>query len=85
MYVPLLTLSVLVTAVLGHMQLVFPPPYAADNNPHRTDPADELLQYPYNCCGRTTPFPCRGYLNLLGTPQGASVATWPAGSFQNWK
>ncbi|KAI9755468.1 MAG: hypothetical protein M4579_004259 [Chaenotheca gracillima] len=72
------------TAVLGHMQLVYPAPFGADNNPHRTDPVDEFLQYPYNCCGRTTPFPCGGYLSLLGTPQGAPTASWEAGSEQNW-
>ncbi|KAI9802147.1 MAG: hypothetical protein M1833_002068 [Piccolia ochrophora] len=66
------------------MQLVYPPPFGADNNPHRTDPVDEFLQYPYNCCGRQTEFPCRGYLKLLGTPQGAPTASWPAGSEQSW-
>ena len=30
------------------------------------------------------PFPCRGYLSLLGTPEGQAVASWPAGSAQNW-
>ncbi|KAI9741409.1 MAG: hypothetical protein M1835_003110 [Candelina submexicana] len=73
-----------ITAVLAHMQLTYPPPFAAENNPHRTDPADEHLDYPYNCCGRQDIFPCRGYLKLLGTPQGASVASWPAGSQQNF-
>ncbi|KAI9842681.1 MAG: hypothetical protein M1837_006966 [Sclerophora amabilis] len=72
------------TAVLGHMQLVYPPPFGADNNPHRTEPADEFLQYPHNCCGRTTPYPCRGYLKLLGTPQGKPTASWKAGTEQNW-
>ncbi|KAI9808230.1 MAG: hypothetical protein M1825_004687 [Sarcosagium campestre] len=74
----------LFTAASGHMQLVYPPPFGAENNPHRTDPADEFLQYPFNCCGRATEFPCRGYLKLLGTPQGASTATWAAGSRQQW-
>ncbi|KAI9842572.1 MAG: hypothetical protein M1838_003072 [Thelocarpon superellum] len=80
----ILTVLLFVTAVWGHMQLVYPPPFGGANNPHRTDPADEYLQYPFNCCGRTTPFPCGGYLRLLGTRQGASVATWTAGSVQNW-
>ncbi|KAI9820535.1 MAG: hypothetical protein M1832_003726 [Thelocarpon impressellum] len=80
----LTSLTCFAAAVLGHMQLLHPPPFGAENNPHRTDPADERLQYPYNCCGRTTPFPCGGYLKLLGTAQGQSVASWPAGSVQNW-
>lgn len=78
-------LTLFVAHVLAHMQLVYPPPFGAANNPHRTDAPDERLQFPYNCCGRTDPYPCRGYLRLLGTAQGASVATWAAGSQQHWK
>ncbi len=40
----------------------------------------------YHCCGpndRWT-YPCRGYMSLLGTPQGAPTATWQAGSTQTW-
>lgn len=79
--------QVFVTAVLSHMQLVHPPPFGGANNPHRTDPPDPYLQYPYDCCGPLArwEYPCRGYLRLLGTPQGASVASWPAGSVQAWK
>ncbi|KAI9875315.1 MAG: hypothetical protein M1830_008633 [Pleopsidium flavum] len=66
------------------MQLSYPAPFGAENNPHRTDPVDPYLQYPFNCCGRKTPFPCGGHLDKLGTPQGASVASWPAGSVQNF-
>lgn len=66
------------------MQLYWPPPFAAENNPHRTDAADPYLTYPYNCCGKTTPFPCKGYLNLVGTPQGAPVVTWTTGSSVNF-
>ncbi|KAI9763642.1 MAG: hypothetical protein M1840_000356 [Geoglossum simile] len=66
------------------MQLLFPPPFGASNNPFRTDPPDPYLQYPYNCCGRSDPDLCRGYLKLLGTPQGQPVATWEAGSVQTF-
>ncbi|MCJ1303397.1 hypothetical protein MMC08_006206 [Hypocenomyce scalaris] len=72
------------SAVLAHMQLNSPPTFGAANNPYRTAPADTELTFPYGCCGKEIPFPCRGYLNLLGTPQGASVATWTAGSVQNF-
>ncbi|KAL1860964.1 hypothetical protein Plec18170_001478 [Paecilomyces lecythidis] len=66
------------------MQLYWPPPFAAENNPHRTDAAGPDLTYPYNCCGKTTPFPCKGYLKLVGTPQGAPVVTWTTGSSVNF-
>ncbi|KAK3065506.1 hypothetical protein LTS18_006217 [Coniosporium uncinatum] len=81
-----ITLATLTAAVAvqAHMQLVYPPPFNASNNPHLDGAPDPFLQYPANCCGRSTPMPCRGYLDLLGTPAGASVATWAAGSKQNW-
>ncbi|KAL1959447.1 hypothetical protein VTO42DRAFT_1892 [Malbranchea cinnamomea] len=75
----------LTTPIYAHMRLFYPPPFAAENNPHRTDPPDERLDYPYNCCGEeNTPFPCRGHLSLLGTDQGSPVAVWEAGSVQNF-
>ena len=69
----------------AHMNLFYPPPLGGENNPHRTDPPEPRIDYPYNCCGEeVTPFPCRGYLKFLGTPQGRPVATWEAGSVQNF-
>lgn len=70
----------------AHMQLVYPAPFNASNNPYRTSTADPYLQYPYDCCGPNDrwEYPCRGYLNLLGTPQGEPTATWEAGSTQSW-
>ena len=79
-----LSTLIFATSALAHMQIVYPPPFGAINNPHRTDPADERLQFPYNCCGRKNPSYCRGYLKQLGTPQGAPVASWAAGSKQNF-
>ncbi|KAK5128823.1 hypothetical protein LTR85_000156 [Meristemomyces frigidus] len=72
--------------VASHMQLVYPAPFNASNNPYRTTSADPYLQYPYNCCGPNDrwEYPCRGYLSLLGTPQGEPTATWEAGSTQSW-
>jgi len=68
------------------MQLNFPAPFNASNNPFRTTASDPYLQYPYDCCGPNNrwTYPCRGYLSLLGTPQGAPTATWQAGSVQSW-
>lgn len=74
------------TSATAHMQLHYPSPFNASNNPHRTTQPDPYLQYPYDCCGpndRWT-YPCRGYLSLLGTPDGAPTDTWEAGSKQHW-
>ncbi len=71
-------------AASAHMKLNFPPPFNASNNPHIEGAGDPFLQYPHNCCGRVDPIPCRGYLSLLGTSAGRPVASWPAGSVQNW-
>ncbi|KAK3717041.1 hypothetical protein LTR37_006096 [Vermiconidia calcicola] len=75
-----------VVAALAHMQLHYPPPFNASNNRHRTSLEDPYLQYPYDCCGPNARWenPCRGYLSLLGTPQGAPTASWEVGSPQAW-
>lgn len=79
-------LLILFSNALAHMQLSYPAPLNASNNPHRTTPADPYLQYPYNCCGPGArwEYPCRGYQGLLGTPDGSPIATWQAGSEQHW-
>ncbi|EEQ28554.1 conserved hypothetical protein [Microsporum canis CBS 113480] len=76
--------GLLAASTKAHMMLYYPPTFGAENNPHRTDSVDPYLDNPYNCCGRKTVYPCRGYLDLLGTNQGAPVATWEAGSSQNF-
>lgn len=83
----LLSFSLFILTVGAHMQLHYPSPFGAENNPHRTDSADPYLHFPYNCCGPNAKwtYPCRGYLKLLGTPQGAPVVEWEAGSSQNWR
>ena len=79
------TAIALVVTTNAHMNLFYPPPLGGENNPHRTDPPEPRIDYPYNCCGEeVTPFPCRGYLKHLGTDQGRPVATWEAGSVQNF-
>jgi hypothetical protein len=70
--------------VKAHMQLYSPAPFRAFNNPHTIGDPDIYIDFPHNCCGKITPMPCRGYLDLLGTPEGAAVASWPAGSRQIW-
>ncbi|KAK7534825.1 uncharacterized protein J3D65DRAFT_659668 [Phyllosticta citribraziliensis] len=71
-------------AVQAHMQLGFPPPFQAGNNPHKTGEGDSTYNAPMGCCGYNNTAICRGYLDLLGTPAGASVATWKAGSTATW-
>jgi hypothetical protein len=80
----LLQVAIIIANVTAHMQLNSPPPFRAANNPHTLGTPDDEILFPYNCCGKKTPMPCRGYLSLLGTPEGASVATWKAGSQQTW-
>ncbi|ODH46736.1 hypothetical protein GX48_07192 [Paracoccidioides brasiliensis] len=87
--IPLLSIFIIIailkdTIVQAHMQLYYPPPFAAANNPHVTDTPYPYLDYPYNCCGSKTPFPCKGFLNHLNTTQGQPVVSWPAGSGQNF-
>ena len=45
-----------------------------------------IARYPYDCCGPYDrwEYPCRGYVPLLGTPPGATTATWRAGSVATW-
>ena len=78
--------ALLASSTLAHMQLHYPAPFNASNNPHRTTAADPYLQYPYDCCGPNNrwEYPCRGYLSLLGTPKGTPTATWEVGSAQTW-
>lgn len=40
-------LSLLVVQSLAHMQLIYPAPFNASNNPHRTTGPDNYLQFPY--------------------------------------
>ena len=79
-------LGLLALQVTAHMQLNYPAPFNASNNPHRLTAPDPYLQFPYNCCGPLArwPYPCRGYLDLLHTIEGAPTATWEAGSTQVW-
>jgi hypothetical protein len=74
------------SGALAHLQLAYPAPFNASNNPHRTTQEDPYLQYPYDCCGPGArwEYPCRDYHNLLGTPDGLPTATWEAGSQQSW-
>lgn len=79
-------LAALCSVANGHMMLNYPPAFNSSNNPHTVGPADPFLYYPTTCCGRhyADTGPCHGYLSLLDTPAGASVASWAAGSEQQF-
>lgn len=71
----------LAAVVNGHMEMISPFPFRSKYNPAVTaDDRDYSMTSPLNKTG--IDFPCKGYHNLLGTPLGASAATWaPGGSY----
>ncbi|KAH7323146.1 hypothetical protein B0I35DRAFT_477032 [Stachybotrys elegans] len=80
--------SFLVSAILGlaalaqaHMEMVYPPPFRSRYNSFTTD-IDYSMTNPLSSSG--SDFPCKGYHNLLNTPQGRSVATWTPGQRITW-
>ncbi|EME45691.1 hypothetical protein DOTSEDRAFT_79599 [Dothistroma septosporum NZE10] len=76
----------LAAACRAHMMLDYPAAFNASNNPHRKTAADPYLEFPYDKAGPNARwmYPCRGYEKLIGTPEGAPIATWEAGTQQNW-
>nr|WNZ75803.1 hypothetical protein [Trichoderma harzianum] len=71
----------LAAVVNGHMEMISPLPFRSKFNTAITaDDRDYSMTSPLDKNG--TDFPCKGYHNLLGTPLGASAATWaPGGSY----
>jgi len=67
-------------SVCGHMELISPPDLGGKFNPNNGGNIDYSNTSPL--AGDGSNFPCKGRLNLLGTPQGKTVASWPAGSEQ---
>ena len=61
------------------MEMMSPPPFKSKHNPHATD-----IDYDLTAPISQGQFPCKGYQSLFGTPEGASVATWDAGSDQSF-
>jgi len=79
------TLSTLLFFLLplasAHIDLKYPAPLNHPENPNtNAGTADFNYKTPITAAG----FPCKGYHSLLGTPAGKSVATWAAGSAQNF-
>ncbi|KAK0720200.1 hypothetical protein B0H67DRAFT_486700 [Lasiosphaeris hirsuta] len=73
----LLSLLVLGTGsrVLGHMLMSDPPSLRFKGNPHSSNP-DYSLTSPLSGAAS---YPCKGYHTLIGSPEGAPVASWGAG------
>ncbi|KAK3297284.1 uncharacterized protein B0H64DRAFT_457340 [Chaetomium fimeti] len=65
----------------AHMQMSYPPPLKSQTNPN-TASADYSMTSPLKADG--SDFPCKGYLPLLGTPEGGAVASWAAGQSYNF-
>lgn len=76
-------LPLLVSMARGHMHLVSPPPLNSKDNPN-TPSGSVDYSYDSPLAKDGADFPCKGYLKVLGTPAGASVATWAAGSEQKF-
>ncbi|KAK3344196.1 hypothetical protein B0T25DRAFT_320455 [Lasiosphaeria hispida] len=66
--------------VSAHMEMSFPPPFRSKFNPHATN-IDYSMTAPLS--GDGSNFPCKGYQSDLGTPAGASTATFAPGSTHN--
>lgn len=70
-----------VAPATAHMEMVNPAPWKSKHNPNTPEPeTDYSYTAPLDASGSN--YPCKGYNSVLGTPLGASVATWAPGSSQ---
>ncbi|KAI1091505.1 hypothetical protein F5B19DRAFT_264321 [Rostrohypoxylon terebratum] len=60
----------------AHMNMKDPPPLAYKGNPNSKDPN---IDYSITSPLTAAQYPCKGYLKLLGTPEGAPVKTYTPG------
>ncbi|KAI9712546.1 MAG: hypothetical protein M1812_006855 [Candelaria pacifica] len=65
----------------AHMFMANPPALKSISNKNTVSP-DYSLTSPLMADG--SDYPCKGYHKLLGTPEGAAVASWAAGSSQHF-
>lgn len=70
---------------LAHMQMKTPHPLGHEFNIFRdkTKVIDTQFNLPLKI--DSSDYPCKGYLNLVGTPEGRSQVTWNAGTEQSIK
>lgn len=64
------------------MEMKYPPPFRSSFNPYTGDDIDYDMTSPLDSDGSN--FPCKGYLGLIGKPEGKSVAKWTAGGSYNF-
>ncbi|KAH6676166.1 hypothetical protein F5X68DRAFT_39414 [Plectosphaerella plurivora] len=69
------------TLVSAHMEMTFPPPLRSKANPFAAGDVDFDMTSPLSASGSN--FPCKGYLNLLGTDAAQPVATFAGGQTYN--
>ncbi|KAB5583619.1 hypothetical protein GE09DRAFT_1198374 [Coniochaeta sp. 2T2.1] len=81
MYLP--TLLAMCSLATAHMDLMYPPPLKSKFNPFAKAAGniDSDMTSPLPASGGNNP--CKGYQSLLGTPEGASVATFSPGGKYN--
>ncbi|KAI0025725.1 hypothetical protein F4780DRAFT_222649 [Xylariomycetidae sp. FL0641] len=63
-------------SAMAHMNMKDPPPLEYKNNPNAQQPD---IDYSITSPITGAQYPCKGYLDLLGTPEGASVQTYAPG------
>ncbi|KZL88141.1 extracellular protein [Colletotrichum incanum] len=74
-------LVLLASQASAHMAITYPPPLRSKENPNAGYDIDYSITSPLSASG--SDFPCKGTLNLLGTPKAAPVASWQAGQTYN--
>lgn len=67
--------------VHAHMEMTYPPPLRSKANPFAAGDVDFDMTSPLDASG--SDFPCKGYLNLMGTDAAKPVATYEAGQTYN--
>jgi hypothetical protein len=79
----ILSALTLASSVGAHMAPQSPAPFRASYNKAAVqNTIDYSITSPLNADGSN--FPCKGYQSDMGTAGGASQATWPQGSAQQW-
>ncbi|KAH7347931.1 hypothetical protein B0T11DRAFT_303047 [Plectosphaerella cucumerina] len=76
-----LLLAGLQAMVCAHMEMTFPPPLRSKANPFAAGDVDFDMTSPLDASGAD--FPCKGYLNLLGTDAAQPVTTFAGGQTYN--
>lgn len=68
--------------VSAHMEMTYPPPFRSKHNPNAGSNIDYSMTSPLSNDGSN--YPCKGYHSDMGSPAGASTATFAPGSTYNF-